>query len=159
MSPSARGRDNSPTLMPSWLAHQQVLPCCPGEVQGLYSQVLQLVRDIAISPTFMTLGSVLLPAIGVKEQEWGRASLPHPCHHITDKWGDSLHSCPQTQLACAPATKVSSFVLVRARCRASSVVAGKGQWQLSCCLHPSRASSLTCHRWQTKGRGEYLLLA
>lgn len=54
---------------PYFPLHQQpgpALPCYPGEVQGPFSQVLQLARDMASYPILMTLRPVLLPAIGVE---------------------------------------------------------------------------------------------
>lgn len=57
---------------------ESVLLCCPGKEQGLFSQVLQLVRSMDSSFALRNLGSVLLPAIGGKRQ--GRAvhlSLAH----------------------------------------------------------------------------------
>jgi hypothetical protein len=52
------------------------LLCCPGKVQGRLSRVLQLVKGRASSPTIMTLGSILLPAIGGKEARGNISPLP-----------------------------------------------------------------------------------
>jgi hypothetical protein len=55
-----------PILMPLGPAHKQplqpgtALPHCPGEVQDPAVQVLQLMRDMASSPTLMTQGTSLL---------------------------------------------------------------------------------------------------
>ena len=47
-----RGKSDSSTLLPSgWAPHPEpALLCCPGEVQGLLSQVLQQVRGRASFP-------------------------------------------------------------------------------------------------------------
>jgi hypothetical protein len=78
----ARGRANSPALMPSNQAH--VCPC----QQGKLSLVLQLVRGRDSSPALMTLRPAHLPATGGKGQEDNIS--PHPCHHMADKWWGQL---------------------------------------------------------------------
>jgi hypothetical protein len=58
--------------MPSGPAYKQslqpgpALPCCPGEVQGQLSQVLQLVKDMASFSSLITPGLTLLSAIDGK---------------------------------------------------------------------------------------------
>lgn len=80
------GWTSSSTPTSLGLAHLQpwqpgpVLLCCPGQVQGLTSQVLQQVRDRASSPVLMTPGPALPPAVGGKGQRGWRASLPCPSH-------------------------------------------------------------------------------
>lgn len=54
----------SPILPPSGIA----LLHCPGEVQGLFSQVLQLVGDRDISSDLVTSGPVLTLAPGINGQ-------------------------------------------------------------------------------------------
>jgi hypothetical protein len=51
---------------PAILKLEPALPCCPGEVQGLFTWVLQQVKGRASSPVLMTSGPVLPPAIGGK---------------------------------------------------------------------------------------------
>lgn len=65
-----KGREaGSTTLTPlGWLTHkphiQGELYCCPREVQGLFSRVLQVMRGRASSPSLMAPGSSLPPATG-----------------------------------------------------------------------------------------------
>ena len=81
----------SPVLMPPGLAHLQALHAgpallrYPGEEQDPLSQVLQQVGAKASSTALMIPGPALLPAIGGKGQELGRASLPPSHCHMTVK--------------------------------------------------------------------------
>lgn len=54
------------------------LLCCPGEVQGLLSQVLQLLGVGVGSPTLMTTEPALSPASGVDGCEGGLSPSPMP---------------------------------------------------------------------------------
>lgn len=113
-------------LQPSGLAHQQslqsgpTLSCCPGEVQHLFSLLLQLVRNMASSSILMTLEPAFLLAIDVKGQVGGggvdkgisplfkslpsrqKAGLAYPYSH-PQRWLRWLTCAPvhQAQLYCA----------------------------------------------------------
>lgn len=74
--------DGSPTVLLTGLAPL----CCSGEVRGLLSQVLQLVKVSDSSPALMTTGLALPPAPGFDEQGEGRrrGALSHPRYPVTD---------------------------------------------------------------------------
>lgn len=61
-------------------ATETVLLCRSGEVQGLLSQVLQLVKGGRVS------FPALMPATDCKGRGGRRVSLPHPDYQVTDKW-------------------------------------------------------------------------
>ena len=67
------------------------LPCCPGEVQGTLSQVLQLVRGRASSPALMILGPALQVLKG--DGEGRKASKPP---HGGQEVGTGLPHCCRT---------------------------------------------------------------
>lgn len=67
-----------PPLLPP-MPTEPALLCCPGEVQGLLSQVLQPVRDRASSSFFMTLGQLFHDA-----QERDGTSSTQPSDINTD---------------------------------------------------------------------------
>lgn len=77
--------NGSPSLMPSGPTQKQpmqpcpALPYCPGEVQGFLSWVLQPVRDMASSPTLMTPGPILPPALGGEGWIMGGGHLSFIC--------------------------------------------------------------------------------
>lgn len=64
---------SSPPFLPSWVAHLHLLlttrstiVCCPGEMQGLLSHVLEALREKDNSPSLLTPRPVLSPAVGSK---------------------------------------------------------------------------------------------
>lgn len=67
--------------------------CCPGEVQGQLSWVLQLVRGRTGSPALMT------PVLQMVRGEGGRVSVPH--YLMADEWQGQL-SCAHTLTAGSP---------------------------------------------------------
>jgi hypothetical protein len=70
-----KNRVSSPALRPSWPAHLlslqpgPALLCCLGEVQGLFSPILQLVRTS--SPYRMTLGTLSPPPQAARARSQG----------------------------------------------------------------------------------------
>lgn len=99
-----------PTLNPLGLAYWQLpqsgpaLSCCWGEVKGTLPQVLQLVKDVASSPTLITQVSTLLPAIGRLGWRTGRRHLSPVCSlNCCIRWGTGpalLISWYQSQFFC-----------------------------------------------------------
>ena len=65
--------------------------CCPGKVQDLLSQVLQLIGDRDSSPSDMTTGPVFSSASVLLGE---KASLSSPCLHMADEglgYGSHTH--------------------------------------------------------------------
>ena len=76
-----------PPLLPP-MPTEPALLCCPGEVQGLLSQVLQPVRDRASSSFFMTLGQLFHDA-----QERDGTSSTQPSDINTDPGSSPDQGC------------------------------------------------------------------
>lgn len=72
------------------------LLCCPGDMEGLLSQVLELLRDRDTSPPFMNqTGPYLLPATygnRKRRKRLGEDSLPHCYHHLRKRQGLLFHT-------------------------------------------------------------------
>jgi hypothetical protein len=101
----------SPATPQSGLA----LPCCSAEVQGPLSQALQLVRNMASSPTLMTLEANPPACLDGKGQgrEGGHLSLAHVITQQASGRASSLILTFLGQLSPAPTTRASSTVLPR----------------------------------------------
>lgn len=89
----------------------------------------------------------------------GRASLPHPCHLLVDKWWDQLFHTHISGQAHLPTTRVSFTMLPRggSGTTISNPKAGEGQGQLSC-SHDPRAIFLAWSRWLRASEEEISLL-
>lgn len=102
------------------------LLCCPGKVKGLLSRVLQQVKGWASSPTLMTWGPALLPAIGGKEQGAGSVSLSPMAQH-----GRLSQTCALGAGLPTPLPPVSALLCYPGEVQGQLVRATAGEGQLS----------------------------
>lgn len=107
----------------------QALQCCLGEVQGPFSQVLQLARDRASLSTLVTSRSFLQQLQAVKGG--GRvASFPSPAVHlIAEEWWGQFSHALDLQASSPPNPQPGSALLLSrpgAGPGLQSAVAGEG---------------------------------
>lgn len=96
------------------------LLCCPGNVWGLLSQVLQLLRVRDSLPTLMPQRAAISPVADGKGGGGGRRAS-FPCHHMADdgEWSQLSHS--HTFRAGSQRPKQGQiYYATQARCRVCS---------------------------------------